>query len=200
VSETFLLGGSFDPIHEGHLALARTLLEKKSPKKILFVPAQQNPLKTSAPASAEHRANMVRLALEEAGEPRLQYWGGELARPGPSYTIDTLRELSGQGEKELVLVMGNEVYAHLEKWREPEGIRKLARLLVIQREPTSPPLKAADSVEYLHFPVVPVSATALRQEIARRWQSGDLDSKPRGIGHSVWQYIKENRLYAVRGE
>ena len=196
MSETFLLGGSFDPIHEGHLELARALLKRFNPEKILMIPAQQNPLKDTRPTPAEHRWAMVELALKELNERRVRGWKGELLRVGPSFTIDTLHKLSKLGEKNLVLVMGNEVYQHFSSWKDPEGIRAIARLLIVDRE-LKDAVPMAPGTDRFVFPALPYSATGLRRGIAALWKSGKVQVKPQGIGHSVWQYIKENRLYAV---
>jgi len=200
VSGVYLIGGSFDPIHDGHLSLAKAILETKQPEKILFVPAQQNPLKGTAPTDGRHRWAMLQLALEEWGEPKVQAWDGELQRPGPSFTVDTIRRLIQLGEKDLVLVLGNEVYSSFSKWKEPAAIRSMAKLLVVERHAQTTEITPENGVERFHFPILPVSSTELRTTLGCLWREGAMDVKPQGIGHSVWRYIKENRLYAVSKE
>lgn len=197
MSGVYLIGGSFDPIHEGHLSIARAILATRAPEKILFIPAQRNPLKADAPTDSVHRWAMLQLALEEWGEPRVAAWEGELQRPGPSYTIDTLKELKRLGEKDLILVVGNEVYPTLNRWKDPDGIRANARLLVVERHAQTAEMTPEKGVDWLRFPILDVSGTALRAAIGELWRAGRMETKPRGIGHSVWRYIKENRLYAV---
>jgi nicotinate-nucleotide adenylyltransferase len=126
-----VLGGSFNPIHYGHLLLADEVLEALGLDRLLFVPAASpphKPLAQLAPAAA--RYEMVRLAI--AGHPRFAVSDLELKRPGPSYTVDTLQALAGGGDT-LFYVVGSETFLDLLSWREPRRIAALARLVVIPR-------------------------------------------------------------------
>ncbi len=131
MTRTAILGGSFNPIHYGHLLLADEILESLGLDRILFVPAAVPPHKAAAQlAPAEDRYAMVALAI--AGHPRFAVSDLELRRTGPSYSVDTLRALAGPGE-ELFLIVGSETFLDLLTWREPRTIARLARLIVVPR-------------------------------------------------------------------
>ena len=126
-----VLGGSFNPIHSGHLLLADEVLELLGLDRLLFVPAAAPPHKPAAQlAPAADRFEMVRLAI--AGQPRFAVSDLELRRSGPSYTVDTLQELAAGGDA-LSLVIGSETFLDLLSWREPRRVAGLARLVVIPR-------------------------------------------------------------------
>jgi nicotinate-nucleotide adenylyltransferase len=126
-----VFGGSFNPIHYGHLLLADDVLELLGLDRVLFVPAASPPHKPATQlAPAADRFAMVRLAIE--GHPRFAVSDLELRRTGPSYTVDTLQELAAGGD-ELFLVIGSETFLDLLTWREPRRLASLARLVVIPR-------------------------------------------------------------------
>jgi nicotinate-nucleotide adenylyltransferase len=128
-----VFGGSFNPVHYGHLLLADEVMERARLDRVLFVPAGVPPHKTAAAlAPAADRYAMVSLAV--ATNPRFDVSDVELRRAGPSYTVDTLTELSRSGEDELFLVVGSETFLDLLTWREPRRVASLARLLVVPRE------------------------------------------------------------------
>lgn len=128
-----ILGGSFDPIHHGHLILARAAKEELDLDRVLFIPANKSPHKTDTkPATPGNRFEMVRLAIE--GEEGFEASDIELRRPSPSYTVDTLRELRTlHPEDEFVLLIGADNAATFHTWREQEEIRRLARITVLDR-------------------------------------------------------------------
>ena len=134
---TALFGGSFDPIHSGHLHVANEVLRLRPEiKSLFFVPAHISPGKPSPSASSAERLHFLELALH--GTP-FQAWSYELQRPGESYTIDTLEEahkLGAQRER-LYWVMGADTYRSFETWKRHESIRALAQLIVVDR-PGSP--------------------------------------------------------------
>ncbi|HET7341407.1 MAG TPA: nicotinate-nucleotide adenylyltransferase [Methylomirabilota bacterium] len=126
-----VLGGSFNPIHYGHLLLADEVLEQLALDRVLFVPAASPPHKPVALlAPAADRFEMVRLAVAE--HPRFAVSDLELRRNGPSYTVDTLRTLAAAGD-ELFYIVGSETFLDLLTWREPQRVAALARLVVIPR-------------------------------------------------------------------
>lgn len=126
-----VLGGSFNPIHYGHLLLADEVLEALGLDRLLFVPAAAPPHKPATQlAPAADRCEMVRLAI--AGHPKFAVSDLELRRPGPSYTVDTLETLAAGGD-ELFYVVGSETFLDLLTWREPRRVARLARLVVIPR-------------------------------------------------------------------
>lgn len=158
---TGLLGGSFDPIHHGHLILARAAREELGLDRILFLPAAASPHKAdSAPATARDRLAMVRLATGH--EPGFETSDLELLRPPPSYTVETLRELrTHHPADEFTLLIGADHVARFGTWREPEEIRRLARLAVLDR--------AGHETEH-GWPVVrrlvDISSTEIRARVA----------------------------------
>jgi nicotinate-nucleotide adenylyltransferase len=126
-----VFGGSFNPIHYGHLLLADDLLEILGLERVLFVPAKHPPHKDPARlAPAEDRLAMVRLAT--AGHRGFDVSDIELRRPGPSYTVDTLAALARPGDA-LFLIVGSETFLDLLSWREPRRVAQLARLVIVPR-------------------------------------------------------------------
>jgi nicotinate-nucleotide adenylyltransferase len=128
-----IFGGSFDPVHHGHLILARAAREELGLDRIVFIPANMSPHKTDTrPATAEDRWNMVNLAIK--GEDGLTASDVELRRPAPSYTVDTLRDFRAeQPDDEFVLLIGADNVAKFDTWREPQEIRRLAPIAVLDR-------------------------------------------------------------------
>jgi len=132
-----ILGGTFDPIHIGHLAIAEEAREVLGLERILFVPAGVPPHKTDRPISAPaHRLAMVELAI--AGNPAFEASTIELDRPGPSYTVETLELLTERARADgraadLVFILSVEAFRELRSWRHPERILELARLAVVPR-------------------------------------------------------------------
>jgi nicotinate-nucleotide adenylyltransferase len=127
-----LLGGSFDPIHAGHLALARAALERLGLAQVRFIPAG-HPWQKGEITDAAHRARMVAAAI--AGEPRFTLDLSEVERPGPSYTIDTLRALRASlgPDVPLVLVLGADQMERLDTWREWQRLLDFAHIAVARR-------------------------------------------------------------------
>lgn len=197
-----LLGGTFDPIHTGHLEFARVAADTLKLDRVVFVPAAQNPLKTNAAgASAEQRLAMVQLALEEFGDARFIVDRFEIDRPGPSYTIATLEALRTHYGPRCVLLMGSEVFAHLTKWKNPARLLELAQIAVITRPEEKPVNVAAvlgqltsarqtQGVRVLPLSTPAVSATHIRTAIGT-----DRQTQPLGLQRTVWQFIRKNRLY-----
>ena len=125
-----VFGGSFNPIHFGHLLLADEICEALPLDRVLFVPAAVPPHKPAAElASAEHRYRMTALAVQE--HPRFAVSDIELRRDGPSYTVDTLRALENEGT--LRLLIGSDTFLDLLSWREPRKVVRLARPVVVPR-------------------------------------------------------------------
>jgi nicotinate-nucleotide adenylyltransferase len=131
LARTAVFGGSFNPIHYGHLLLADEVVEALALDRVLFVPAAVPPHKSPAYlAPAEDRYEMVKLAT--AGHPTFAVSDVELRRAGPSYTVDTLTAL-GIPRDELFLIVGSETFLDFLTWREPRRIAELARLVVVPR-------------------------------------------------------------------
>lgn len=216
---TGLLGGTFDPVHLGHLSLAQKVIEHYDFENFYFVPTQINPLKPKpAKASATDRLHMLQLAVKECGISQIQILDYELQRKGPSYTIDTIDYVKSKGMNP-VFIMGNEVFQSLPQWHEPKRLLQSTDIVVVIREPETKwepalilratgisDIKACNNrvehtqgkhwVERLNFEVLPYSATELRQQIKAK--TIDFQAIPPGIQREVWKYIKENQIYAEK--
>ncbi len=136
-----VFGGTFDPIHVGHLAAARSAIECARLDRVVFMPTGRPPHRPPAAAAPEHRLEMTRLAT--AGDDRFAVSEIELLRPGASFTSDTLRELSalfpGAG---LFLILGWDAARQFSTWHEPEKVRELATTVVVARPGTGSPQPA----------------------------------------------------------
>lgn len=160
-----LLGGSFDPIHHGHLLVAQVLLETLELEELRLVPAREQPFKIGQHgATPEDRAAMVALALE--GEPRLRLERLELERPGPSYSVDTLRALKlREPDRRFLLLIGADAARDLPKWREAEALPGLAEVVAFGR--AGAPAEAHRLVSRrVEVPAVEISATEIRRRVA----------------------------------
>ena len=193
------MGGTFDPVHLGHLAVAEEAREVLGLDRILFVPAPRPPHKAAADVtSVEHRLAMVELAI--ADNPAFELSRVEVDRPGPSYTVDTVEAIAADGD-ELTVILSAETFAELPSWHEPERLFEAARVAVAPRwgYPAPDPgwLAATfpgreDRVTYLEGPRLGVSSTALRARVAAGRSIRYLVPNP------VAAYIAANNLYARR--
>ncbi len=195
-----VLGGTFDPVHLGHLAAAEEAAYRFDLERVLLLPARRQPLKDHEPwASDAQRLAMLRLAAE--GNPRFAVSALELERPAPSYTVDTLRLLheSYGSSCELYFLLGIDAVNALDRWREPAALLRLARLVVMSRSDVREPdwallqkisPDAADRVELLAVPDIDISSRELRRRVAAnapiRYQVPD----------AVWAYIEAHHLYS----
>jgi nicotinate-nucleotide adenylyltransferase len=182
-----VLGGTFDPVHNAHLAMARAALDCLPLNAILFVPTGA-PLYRNLPiASAQHRLAMLKLAIED--EPRYRIDQRELAPGGSGYTVDTLRSLRSEigSAVPLYLLIGADQYAALATWHRPDELQKLARIAVFAR----PGFKACgNDAETVPMKPLPISASEIRARAAR---GQDLS---RMVPPAVASYIARHRLYA----
>lgn len=192
-SRVGLFGGSFDPVHNAHVALARTALEQLALDGVWWIPAGRAWQKAGAATTAGHRAAMVELAI--AGEPRFRLERCELDREGPSYTIDTVRALQRRAPTTAwTLILGQDQYAGLPTWHEWRELVSCVTLAVAGRagaEPQAPPELAAVAhrVVVLDMPPMAVSATGLRERIARGDDIAAL------VPPGVARYIDRHHLY-----
>ena len=190
-----MLGGSFDPIHNAHLIIARLAIEQLRLDEVRFTVAAGQPFKQGRhEASAPKRLRMVELALD--GVASCQADGRELRRPAPSYTIDTLRELHAEHPAgELVLIMGGDVFRGFDGWRDPDGVRALAAIAVCDRggreSADAGSSRHAPDVE-IRVPAMDLSSTAIR---ARAAAGLPLDG---WVPRAVADYIVASRLYRSR--
>ncbi len=184
-----ILGGSFDPVHNAHLAIARTALEGLGLAKLLWIPSGTPPHREAPVASAADRAAMVRLAI--AGEPRYELDERELRKATPGYTVETLEDLRAElgREADLVLLIGADQHARLSTWHRWKDLFSLARIAVFAR----PGEALGDTSRVTVVPMQPldISSTALRKAFA----DGQV---PRGlVPDAVLDYIQSHRLYRL---
>ena len=187
-----LLGGSFDPVHLGHLHVAEVVLATGAYDQVLFVPAHLPSHKPGALAAPDHRLTMLRLAI--SGRAGLAVSDIELRRGGVSYTVDTVRELQHAGTlgRRPGLVVGDDLGAELDTWREAEALFGMVELLVARRTPQPAPLAFAHRRLANH--PLPLSSSELR----RRVRGGQVIRAL--VPDSVEAYIREHGLYGRRGE
>jgi nicotinate-nucleotide adenylyltransferase len=129
-----ILGGTFDPIHRGHLGIAERAMKEVGLAEVVFIPAGQPRLKREEPAaSPRQRLEMVRLAT--AGNAGFRVSDIECHRPGPTYTVQTLQEVSTEYgcDAELYLVLGVDALERFDQWKEPDKVLDLCRLVVVSR-------------------------------------------------------------------
>lgn len=183
-----ILGGTFNPVHCGHLVLARGVLEALKLHRVLWVPARVPPMKSVEDlAPAEDRCRMVELAI--AGILEFELCRLELDRDGPSYTVDTLRRL--RRERPGVLwhfLIGSDLLPELPTWRQSQEALTLATFVVVSR-PSVPIASLPPGVQRLDVPTMDVSSSEIRQRVKAGRPIRDLVPEP------VAQYIVARQLY-----
>ncbi len=190
-----LFGGAFDPPHVGHMALAQAALEQLELDCLHVIPTGQAWHKSRALSTAAHRLAMCRLAF--SGLPNAMVDDRETVRPGPSYTLDTLRELQAQyAGAQLYLVMGEDQAASLPTWHAWESVVEAAIICVAVRASNTGASGQFDALktqiprlQALHMAPVPLSATDIRMQLASRQSVDALVFEP------VARYIEQHHLY-----
>jgi nicotinate-nucleotide adenylyltransferase len=196
-----VLGGTFDPIHLGHLIVAEDLREKLGLGEVLFIPAGHPwlKLKEEKPISpAEHRLAMVRLAV--ASNPYFKVSTMEIERPGLSYSIDTVLELKAKlgAQAEIYFIVGPDALAELPKWKEPARLVELCQVVGIGRpgyakanlrklERSIP--GASQRIMLVEVPKINISSTDIRKRVAQGLSIRYL------VPEAVEKYIEEHGLY-----
>ena len=185
-----VLGGTFDPVHNGHIAIARAAREHAALDRVLFVVSARPPHKRSGPyASSEDRYAMVQAALE--GQPGMAPSRLEVERDGPSYTVDTLKKLDALCPgAELYLILGMDSLCDLPKWRDMRGILQRASLLVVPRPGKWVcPRELEGRFELLPMEEMDISSTEIRRRIF------DGDSIDGLVPLAVEQMIRQQGIY-----
>ena len=196
-----ILGGTFDPVHCGHLEIAHRAMGEAGLDRVIFIPAGNPRLKSAEPtADQDHRLEMLRLAVE--GELGFEVSDDELRRSGPTLTVETLRGLGDEvgGDGELVFILGLDVLSKFDQWVEPESVVELARLLAVSR----PGYTGFDwdgfyercpyaegRVECIDSTAIDISASELRRRLADGMPVDGL------LPEAVARYIRENGLYGT---
>jgi nicotinate-nucleotide adenylyltransferase len=209
-----ILGGTFDPIHYGHLRPAAQVLQALDLEEIRFVPTARPPHRKPPVASYEHRSRMVELAI--ASLDRFRVDDRESRIPGPSYTVHTLASLRAElGKQPLCLLIGSDAFLELESWYQWRRLLQLAHIVVMER-PGSPMATAAQLPAWAservcrekgelarspsgklllqHVDPQDISASRIRAMIANGQSIAGL------LPDAVWHYIRRNRLYHYKDQ
>lgn len=209
-----ILGGTFDPVHYGHLRMGQELLQALRLDEVRFIPAANPPHRVQPAVSASHRAEMLRLAM--ADNPQFRLDDRELKRTGPSYTVDTLLSLRAELGKSvsLNLLLGSDAFLGLSSWQRWDELLSLAHIVVAHRPHAAPlpgnmaePLKVlwqqhvTSAIEDLarascgkillhHITALDISASQIREQLAQGASPRYLLPEP------VINYITTHHLYA----
>lgn len=193
---TGVLGGTFDPPHAGHLAIAHAAIDQLALDEILFMPAYRNPFKTDrAAAGGRDRFGMLEALIRN--EPNMAVSDLELTRGGPSYSVDTLAELAHVAPAaEYWFIMGADALRRFPEWKNPDRLLKLARLAVAVRPPFTEsdveariPPEFRPRIDRIMIPPMEVSSTDLRGRLQRN------QNVSAWIPEDVLKYISIHRLY-----
>jgi len=176
-----VFGGTFDPVHFGHLNLAINIMEECVLDEVLFVPASVSPFKEDSPpkALAEHRKEMLRLAIGPIKQFQVLDW--ELKSGGPVFTIDTVRKLAKDPSLQLHLILGEDHLASLHRWKEAEELVRLAPPLIGAR--------GKSGEKTIKIPSFDISSTQVRDRLSQKKYCGHL------VPAAVLEYINKNKLY-----
>ena len=194
-----LFGGTFDPVHNGHLAVAETVHARLDLQKVLFIPAGQPWLKGGREITpAEHRLKMVKLAI--TGKAYFDVSSIEIERPGATYTVDTLTALlKNMGDVEIYVIIGSDSLEAFPRWKEPARLLKLGYLVTVPRPgydlPDLPAMYRQvpglkERLITLDKPEIDISASDIRRRVKENLPFEDL------VPVQVADYIKKLKLYA----
>ncbi len=180
-----ILGGTFDPVHNAHLAMARAALDALKLDKVLFIPTGTPKYRNPATASGDDRVAMLRLAL--SANPKYEVDTLELQPGATGYTVDTLQALRSElKDAELYLLMGADQYEKLGSWHRPQELAGLAKVAVFAR----PGIELKEKAKLIPMQPLPISASEIR---ARARRGEDLSTL---VPPAVANYIARHRLYS----
>jgi nicotinate-nucleotide adenylyltransferase len=190
-----IFGGTFDPPHLGHLALAEAAIESLGLDEVIWMPAFQNPLKAKRPFThAKQRLKMVQLAVE--GLPKMAVSDSEIERRGQSYAVDTVAELQFLKPADYWFIVGADSLRTLSSWKQPERLLRLCRIAAAVRPPVNSvealllvPPEFREKIDLIEMKPMDISATEIRDKLAR-----GLSVDP-WVPKLVIKYIQENKLY-----
>lgn len=194
-----LFGGSFDPIHKGHLGVAQHALEELKAEKLFFVPAGRSPHKKEPHTDGDHRMAMIRCAIGSLD--RMDVSDCELRRPGPSYTLETIRYFRAQSDADLYWLIGADQLSDLAKWYHVDELLWECHLCTMARAGYPLPDMSrfegrfpAQFVEklrrdILQTPLIPISSSQIREQIRKGIFPHD------DLPECVARYIQEHQLY-----
>ncbi len=189
-----ILGGSFDPIHYGHIAIAQDSILQFGLDLVFFMPTAQSPLKGHSPcAPASSRYRMIELAIKN--QPKFEVLDWEILRSGTSYTIDTAVLLKKHWpDTNFYWIIGSDLLSSLPKWKNIDQLTQLIEFIVVQRAPSQTSLTSLDSLPNLklhviHNPLCPISSSEIRQAIENHQPIDNF------VPLEVKNYILINKLY-----
>ena len=195
-----VLGGTFDPVHLGHLAIAEEVRRRLDLDRVIFIPAGQPRLREDEYLTpADDRLRMVALATE--GNPHFRVCDLEVQRSGPTYTVDTLDELGRRlGDySELYFIVGADILGQFHRWKDPERVLDSCHLVVVSRpghqeldwpEWFQSAASAKDKITRIEIPMVDISGTEIRR------RAGLGESVRSLVPDPVAEYIQDRKLYA----
>ncbi len=190
MSKVGIFGGTFDPIHHGHLITAQSVREIRDLDKIIFIPSFISPHKADVnSASPEHRMNMLKLAVEEVDFFEVSDY--EIIKEGISYTIDTLKEFKKKYDK-LEFIIGYDNIFKFHTWKNPDEIMKTTKILVLKRKSSLPPPhedKYVKSALFVETRGIEISATDIREKVKQGMPIHYL------VPEKVKEYIYSFNLY-----
>lgn len=190
MSKIGIFGGTFDPIHHGHLITAQSVREIRNLDKIIFIPTYISPHKTNVKTSSpEDRLNMIKLSIE--GVDFFEVSDFEIKKHDVSYTVDTLREFKKHYD-EIELIIGYDNIFKFYTWKEPDEIMKLARVIVLKRKSSQPVEfidKYVEQATFVQTRGIEISATDIRHRVHQGLPIHYLVPK------EVEKYILEHKLY-----
>jgi nicotinate-nucleotide adenylyltransferase len=180
-----ILGGTFDPVHNAHLAMAQAALEHLKLDRVVFIPTGPTHYRNPAIASPRDRVEMLKLAFR--GNPKFVVDQRELQPGASGYTVDTLKGLQAESkDAELYLLMGADQYGKLASWHRPDELKRLARIVVFGR----PGIQLKENVKLIPMKPMPVSASEIRARAGRGEDLGRL------VPPAVANHIRRHRLYS----
>ena len=187
-----ILGGTFDPIHLGHIAAAHACIAALKLDQVLVIPTGVPSHRPAAAASAEHRWHMVVAACQ--GDTALQPSRIDIDRRTPTYSIDTVRDVRALlPDAQIYLIIGEDAFAGFESWREPDALRELVTLVIVEREGvrenTGEPLSSAASAVRVPLKGYDISATQIRSRVAAGQSIAGM------VAPAVAEYIEQHALY-----
>lgn len=190
MSKVGIFGGTFDPIHLGHLITAQSVKEIRNLDKIIFIPAFISPHKSNAKTSSpEDRLNLIKLAVD--GISFFDYSDIEIKKGGISYSVDTLRELKKKYD-ELEFIIGYDNIFSFHTWKKPDEIFNLAKIIVLKRKSSHPPQskdKYYRQAVFVQTRGIEISATDIRERVKNGMPINFL------VPPAVMEYIYNHNLY-----
>ncbi len=193
-----LFGGSFDPVHVGHIILARDVKEHFGLKKVIFIPTNLAPFKSGHHAPPQERLNMLKLAIQ--GEEDFEVSDIEIKRGEVSYTVDTLESLKGSLKEKAYFLLGADSFLQFHKWKNPRRITEIVNLIVVDRERLAPSITeyVKDKLPWLEPNSnlfiyrgrrIDISSTEIRERIRKGLSVRYM------VPDSVQEYILKKGLY-----